>query len=235
MDSEIVGEDFLDFKCPHCGALNSFPTSAAGRPRECMNCLEPFLVPTTDGGIALIIPLPYETPKIRLRRFKPTDWKDLLEFEFDDEDQATGWLHEIFHARLTEVRKTFWLAVENFNSEKVIGNLGLDFVDDEYNQARIYLSSGTLAKASHLIPDAYRAALGFCFEKLQVHRVATSCSSNERETRELLIQSGLRQEAEFVKNQYISGNWVNTFWFAMLEEEFFKNKSSDGRASTLSG
>ncbi len=229
MNSEIVGEDFLDFKCPHCGALNSFPTSAAGLPRECVNCLQPFLVPTTDGGPALIIPLPYETPKIRLRKFEPIDWKDLLEFEFDEEDQATAWLYEISDARLTDLRKTFWLAVENFESKKVIGNLGLDFVDEKYNQARMYLSSGTLTNASDLTPAAYRAALGFCFEKLRVHRVATSCNGQELETREALIQSGLRQEGEFVKDQYISGNWVSTFWFAMLEEEYFKNESGGGK------
>jgi hypothetical protein len=58
MDSEIV-EDFLDFKCPYCGTLNSFPASAANLVRECMNCLEPFLVPETDGGTALKFPLPY--------------------------------------------------------------------------------------------------------------------------------------------------------------------------------
>ena len=32
-----------------------------------------------------------------------------------------------------------------FETKKVIGNLGLDFVDEKYNQARMYLSSGTLA------------------------------------------------------------------------------------------
>lgn len=192
-----------------------------------MNCLEGFIVPAKDGGPALKFPLPYETPKIRLRRFEPTDWKGLLEFEFDDEDKATSWLYEISNARPTDLSKTFWLAIESFNSEKVIGSVGLDFTDAEFNQVRIYLSAGTLAKASKLIPSAYRAALGFCFEKLQVHRVAASCNGQELETRESLIQSGLRQEAEFVKDQYVSDNWVSTFWFAMLEEEFFEGTSAE--------
>src|SRR5690242_72202 len=134
MEPKIVSEDFLDFKCPHCGALNSFPTSAAGLLRECMNCLEAFVVPTTDGGAALTIPLPYETPKIRLRKFEPTDWEDLLEFEFDEEDQATSWLYEISNARLTDRTKLFWLAVENSDDEKVVGALSLNFTDDNYNQ-----------------------------------------------------------------------------------------------------
>ena len=223
MDSEIGGEEFLDFKCPYCGALNSFPTSAARLLRECMNCLEAFLVPEKDGGAALQFPLPYETLKVRLRKFEAKDWQDLLEFEFADEDQATSWLYEVSNARPTDRSKTFWIAVEDFDSEKVIGSLGLDFLDAEFNQARVYLSSGEHAKTWGLVLEAYCAALGFCFEKLRVHRVTATCDSKETETREVLLQSGFRQEAEFVKNQLVSGSWVSTFWFGMLEEEYFKD------------
>src|SRR5690242_12789236 len=73
-DSETIGEDFLDFKCPCCDALNSFPAAAAGHVRECMNCVESFLVPLADGQPARPLPLPVETEKLRLRRFEATDW-----------------------------------------------------------------------------------------------------------------------------------------------------------------
>src|ERR1700722_10980206 len=137
MDSEIVGEDFIDFKCPHCNALNSFTTSAARHVRECVNCMEAFLVPEADGGAARIIPLQLETQNIRLRRFEPADWEQLLEFRFEDEDEATGWLLINSEIRITEVRQTFSLAIETRESSKIIGSLGLSFTDPELNQMEL--------------------------------------------------------------------------------------------------
>jgi hypothetical protein len=73
MDSEMVGEDFLDFKCPHCGTLNSFPTSAAKLVRECVNCLDLFIVPAKDGEAARKLSPMVDGPRIRLRFLAPTD------------------------------------------------------------------------------------------------------------------------------------------------------------------
>src|SRR4051812_21701817 len=102
MDSEIGGEEFLDFKCPYCGALNSFPTSAAKLVRECVNCLDLFIVPTKDGEVARKLSSAVDGPRIRLRFLEPTDWKDLLEFQFEDEDEATGWILRSSTVRMGE-------------------------------------------------------------------------------------------------------------------------------------
>lgn len=217
---EIHGEDFLDFKCPYCGSLNSFPTSAAGLVRECLNCLETFLVPDTDGGAARQLPLPVETPTIRIRRFEPTDWEDLLEFQFDDEDDATGWLLELSKARITETRQPFYFAVEVKETEKVVGSLGLRFTDSAFNQVEFSLVCKKPAPVEGLELEAVKAALGFCFQDLRVHRVFAQCVDSDAESRELFAKAGMRQEAEFVKNKWTDEGWQTTFWFAMLDEEF---------------
>lgn len=222
MSSEII-EDFLDFKCPYCGALNSFPTSAASLARECMNCLETFLVPATDQNAAQKLPLPIETSTLRLRRFEPRDWQDLLEFQFDDEDEATGWLHTISKARLTEVRQPFHLAVETRETGKVIGSLSLMFSDLTFNQMEVSLTSGKTGSFQGWQPEALDAALDFCFQELHLHRVFMQCQSEDSESRQLFKEAGFRQEAEFVKNTFFDGEWLTTLWFAMLEEEYFKD------------
>jgi RimJ/RimL family protein N-acetyltransferase len=222
MNSEMTGEeDFLDFKCPYCGALNSFSTSAANLARECLNCLETFLVPATDGGEARKLPLPIETSKLRLRRFEPTDWKDLLEFEFDDEDDATGWLLRISQARLTEVGQPFYLAIEARDAGKVIGSFSLMFTDVALNQMEFSLTAGQADSLPGWELEALDAALDFCFQELRLHRVCAQYKSDYSEGRQLFKDAGMRQEAEFVKNHLVDGEWLTTLWFAILEEEYF--------------
>lgn len=221
----------MDFKCPYCGALNSFPTSAAGLARECLNCLETFLVPVTENAAARKLPLPIESTRLRLRRFEPGDWKDLLEFEFDDEDAATSWLHGISQVRLTEGRQPFYLAIEARDAKKVIGSFSLMFTDPTLNQMEVSLTAGAADSLPGWEREAFDAALDFCFQELHLHRVCAQCHS-EDSIRELFKEVGLRQEAEFVKNHFVDGEWLTTLWFAMLEAEYFSDPPANAEKTS---
>lgn len=218
--AEFSGEDFLDFKCPYCGSLNSFPASAAGLVRECVNCLETFLVPEQDQGAARPLPLPMETQRLRLRRFEPTDWKDLLEFLFQDEDDATGWLLNLSKARVTDIRQQFYLAVQARETGKVVGSLGVRFVDADFNQVELSLECKRPEPLEGLELEALKAALSFCFRELRVHRVFARCIGNDPESLKLFAAAGMRREAEFVESAWVGGTWQTIFWFAMLQREF---------------
>jgi RimJ/RimL family protein N-acetyltransferase len=222
MDTEIVGEDFIDFKCPHCGSLNSFPTSAANLARECMNCLELFLVPPADGETARVLPLPAESPKIRLRKFQPTDWQALLEFQFTDEDEATGWIHRVTTIQPMENRSLLSLAVEKKDVGKVVAVLGLRFTNTFCDQMDLTLSSNPAACPPGVELEALTVALDFCFKGLSLHRVTTECGTTDSKERQLFKDLGLRQEAEFVKHFRVGNEWLSTASYAMLEEEYFK-------------
>jgi len=227
MDTEIIGEDFLDFKCPYCSALNSFPTSAAGLARECVNCLDLLLVPTKDGGAARKLPLPIESSRVRLRKFEAGDWKDLLEYQFEDEDEATGWIHTISIPRSTETRPPFYLAVEALDARKVIGTVGFNFLDPSFNQVELTLTSNKAVATPGVELEALDTALEFCFQELNLHRVISQCPAENSERRQLLNDLGMRQEAEFVKHTHVAGEWISVVWFAMLEEEYFKDAPAE--------
>jgi RimJ/RimL family protein N-acetyltransferase len=220
-DPEFTGEDFLDFKCPYCGALNSFPTSAAGHARECMNCVETFLVPLADGEAARPLPLPVETEKLRLRRFEPGDWQDLLEFRFNEEDDATGWLLTATKARLSEANQTLYLAVAARDTGKVVATLSLRFIDVDFNQAELSLEAAKPGPFPGFQLEALDAAFDFAFRDLHLHRVFAWCLSDVTEMRNLFSEAGMRQEAEFIKNNYFDGAWHSSTWFALLREEYF--------------
>lgn len=221
MSMEISEEDFIDFKCPYCGEMNSFPASDKRVVRECVNCLNAMMMPEPGGTTARKLPLPFETPNIRLRQFKDADWKELMEFGFDDESDAGSWIETTSQTRLTDPTKTFYLAVETRSDGKLIDCAGLKFTDAECNQ--IVISSGNLPKTRGASAelDAQMAALAFCFEALSVHRAASRCVGDDTESVEVLTKCGMRQEAEFIKSERNdAGEWRNVVWFAMLEDEY---------------
>lgn len=226
MNLEPLGDDFLDFKCPHCGALNSFPTSAARLVRECVNCLDLFLLPAKDGEAARKLSPAVDGPRIRLRFLEPTDWQDLLAFQFEDEDEATGWILRSGTMRKGETREPFYLAVEMRETKKVVGTVGFRFLDLLFNQVELYLITDEGAK-SDLELEALEAALAYGFRELNLHRVISQCGASDSERRKVLSELRMRQEAEFVKQWYVDGEWVSTVWFAMLEEEYFNNHSAN--------
>jgi RimJ/RimL family protein N-acetyltransferase len=221
MNSEVPLEDFWDCKCPYCEALNSFPRSAAGLTRECINCLAAFLVPTAGQEFARKLPLPVEAERVRLRRFAPDDWKDLLEFECETEAEATKWLHRVSQMRFAELRQPFFLAIASRGTGKVIGSLSLMFMDAAMNQIEIALSTAQTNDLEGFELEALKAALGFCFQDLNTHRVTAQCVLNDGASRDLYQQAGMRKEAEFMKHYWLNGQWLSTAWFAILEGEYF--------------
>jgi RimJ/RimL family protein N-acetyltransferase len=228
MSMEISEADFIDFKCPYCGEMNSFPAADARVVRECVNCLGPVMMPEAGETIGRKLSLPFDTPRTRLRQFNDSDWKELMGFGFKDEIEATSWLKTASQRRLTDLQSTFYLAVETRSSGKLIGCIGLKFIDAEFNQ--IWISAGDLPKSGGVSAevDAHEAGLGFCFEGLRVHRAVAWCPGEDSDSLEVFTKSGMRREAEFVKSERNeAGEWRNVVSFAMLEEEYRSgNKTS---------
>lgn len=207
--------------------MNSFPASNSGVVRECVNCLNAVLMPEAGGTMGRKLPLPFETPNIRLRQFEDDDWKDLMEFAFKDEADATDWLNNVSKARLTDLSQTFYLAVEMRATKKISCSIGLRFADPDFD--RIIISSDNFPKSRRASADsdACEAALGFCFQGLHVHRAVASCPGEDSESLQVLTKSGMRREAEFIKSERNEvGQWRNVVWFAMLAEEYNKSKLS---------
>jgi RimJ/RimL family protein N-acetyltransferase len=217
----ITEESFLDFTCPYCGGEVSFPQENAGHLRECPSCSEALLVPATSGGAGAKPPLPVATPRLKLRRFQPGDWKDLMECSDElDEDRVLAWLERDSHVRLTSPDQTFCLGIELATEEKLIGYTTLKFEDAERLQANLGISFTVKYQRRGFGAEALDALLGFCFKDLHLHRVTASCTNREVAACRLAEHVGLRREGEFVKNRRVDGDWVNTIYFAALEEEY---------------
>jgi ribosomal-protein-alanine N-acetyltransferase len=233
----ITEESFVDFKCPYCGEPVSFPQESAGFAQPCPNCTESLIVPDDGGEVGKQIPLPIKTSRLVLRRLVTHDWKDLLELMSDeefflyqdgsplDEDHVLRWLESDAHVKLTTPEQSFYLGLELQDGGKLIGYLNLTFTDPQRLQVTFSIGLNRSFQRQGFALEAVEALLGFCFEGLKLHRVAGWCDSRNVAACRLLEKAGFRREGEFLKNRWVHGEWTNSIWYALLEEDCAETES----------
>jgi RimJ/RimL family protein N-acetyltransferase len=236
----ITEENFIDFQCPHCSEPVAFPHESAGSLQACPNCTESLIVPEDGSEVGSQIPLPITTSRLVLRRLAPADWKDLLELMADeeffhyqdgvplDEDSVLRWLESDVHVKLTTPDQPFYLAIQLQDGGKLIGYLSLTFSDLQRLLVTFNIGLNRSFQRKGFALEAAEAVLGFCFEGLKLHRFAGWCDSRNTAACRLLEKVGMRREGEFLKNRWLHGEWTNSIWYALLEEEY---READTRAS----
>lgn len=233
----ITEESFVDFKCPYCSELVSFPKENAGFALACPNCTESLIVPDDGSEVGKQIPLPIKTSRLILRRLANHDWKDLLEVMSDeefflyqdgvplDEERVLQWLESDAHVKLTTPEQPFYLGLEVQEGGKLIGYLSLTFTDPRRLQVTFSIGINRGFQRQGFALEAVEALLGFCFEFLKLHRVAGWCDSRNVAACRLLEKVGFRREGEFLKNRWVHGEWTNSIWYALLEEDWAETES----------
>ena len=239
----ITEENFIDFRCPYCQEMVSFPKESAGFVQACPTCTESLIVPGDGSEIGHLIPLPIKTPRLILRRLAGRDWKDLLELMADeeffryqegaplDEDGVLRWLESDAHVKLTTPDQTLYLGLELREGGKLIGYMSLNFTDPQRLQVALSICLNRKYQRQGFAHEALVALLTFCFEGLRLHRVAGWCDSRNTAASRLLEKAGLRREGEFVKSRWLHGEWANSLWYAMLRDEFNKDLSKPAPSS----
>ena len=228
----MTEENFFDFKCPGCGETVSYPQSAAGCLRECINCLQELIVPEPGSEVARTIPIPVETPRLILRRFEAGDVEALAalaadeEFflhsagsETEQEEEVSRWLEQQRQIKLTTPQRKFALAIVTRTGAKLIGYVGW-IVHNEV-EATIDVELHRNYQHQGFALEAVDALLGFCFDVLRLHRVIADCESSNTAACRLFERVGMRREGESLKARRLAdGSWANVVWFAALEEEY---------------
>ncbi len=228
----LTEESFLDFTCPFCGEGVAFPREDAGQLRECPNCRESVIVPDDGGGPGRKPPLPITTPRLVLRRLTTGDWKDLLEVLSDEEvfrymegqplgeEQVIRWLEHDSVVKLTTPDQLFYLGIEVRDGGRLIGYAALNFTDPRRSQARLNICLNPKFHHKGFALEATDALIRFCFADIRLHRVTGCCDSRNTAACRLLENVGMRREGEFVKDNFLNGEWANSVWYAALDEEY---------------
>ncbi len=230
----LTEENFVDFKCPYCEEIISFPQTDGGFARACPNCTETVIVPDDGAETGRPLPFPLETERLILRRFAAGDWKDLIEFMSDpgvfqyigggplEEEELLRWLDAEVLVKLTTPDQMFYLGMELKEPQKLIGFVGLRFADPL--QAGLHVVVNPAFQRKGLATEAVRAVVNFCFSGIKLHRLTARFDTRNTGAGKLCERARMRKEGEFLKDSPGPDGWQSSAWYALLEEEFLEKR-----------
>lgn len=188
------------------------------------------------------------TERLFLRRLEESDAESLLEYRRMPEvylyqgfrpntiEDAVGFVR-LRYEEPNIPGTRFQLAVCLSDSGKLIGDIGLKFLEDG-RQMEIGYTIHPLYHGKGYGSESVRAVIDYLFRDLGKHRITASIDPENYKSIRLCESLGMRKEAHFVKSLLINGNWADDVIYSILEEEWMgdnKNMPNDPVGEYISG
>jgi len=178
------------------------------------------------------IQLPIRTERLILRDFQPEDADAVHAYGSDPEvtrytpwgpntwDDTLGALERSLASQAAEPRVEYPLAIVDPARELVVGSVALHPLDP---------SNRTMATGYCLRRDAWGlgyaseaagALVGRGFATLGLHRVVATCDARNQASAHVLEKLGMRREGCFRRDRRVRGHWRDTFFYAVLAEDW---------------
>jgi len=176
---------------------------------------------------------PVETIRLTLRPFTLGDFDDL--YAYQSRPDVARYLHwdardhaQVREALVRQCDETSlsaegdWLtfAVLWREAGKVVGEVGLKLISWENRQGEIGFVFNPDYHGRGLATEAAESMLTLGFDTIGWHRIIGSCDSRNDPSARLMERIGLRQEARFVHNQIVKGQWADELVYAILGHEW---------------
>ena len=113
----------------------------------------------------------------------------------------------------------FQLAVCIKNNNKLIGDIGIHFLEDDAQIEIGYTIAPDFQGQGYAI-ESLSAVINYLFSDLKKHRIIASVDPNNIKSIKLLDKLGMRKEAHFIKSIKMSGVWLDDCIYAILNEDW---------------
>jgi len=176
---------------------------------------------------------PRETARLTLRRFDLTDLDDLapifaslevnrfLYSEPRDRAETLATLERrIESATVPGEDKVLNVAVELRERSRLIGDFMLRWREDVHRQGEIGGSLNPDSRRQGFATEIYGELLVLAFTHYDLHRVIGRCDARNVASVRSLEKAGLRQEAHFVENEFVKGEWTDEIVMAIRRSEW---------------
>lgn len=176
-------------------------------------------------------PVLIETPRLRLREFRPGDEEAINLYASDPEvvkfmewgpntlEETRKFAQERIAAREKQPRRDYGLFIELKESGNLIGGCGI-YVNERqpvafigYVLNRDYWNRGIMTESA-------RALVDFGFSSLHLGRIWATCDACNGASARVLEKIGMSREGLLRKEQIIRGKWRDSFVYAILREEW---------------
>lgn len=132
--------------------------------------------------------------------------------------EVEAWLEKDHLARLTQ-KGSLSLGLELVTSGRVIGILSMYFLDEDSRQMSFTVMIDRGYRRQGFGTEAVQGAASLAFRALKTHRLFVFNDTRNTAASKMLEKAGFRREAHCIKGELMKGEWVDTFWFALLERE----------------
>ncbi|HEV3268090.1 MAG TPA: GNAT family protein [Acidimicrobiales bacterium] len=178
-----------------------------------------------------------QTSRLTLRRFELDDLDDLalivadegvnryLYSEPRDRDAAMVMLQGLLdQPEETGDDNRLCVAVELIGERRVVGEFLLWWTKNDHRQGEM---GGSLHPDFHgrgFASEVYAELLHLAFTDFALHRVVGRCDARNRPSIRSLEKVGMRQEAHFVENEWVKGEWTDEIVMALRKEEWERRR-----------
>ncbi|GAB3842402.1 GNAT family N-acetyltransferase [Dactylosporangium cerinum] len=125
---------------------------------------------------------------------------------------------------LTDEGQALTLGVEVAATRTLVGEVMLLWSSREHRSGQLGYAINPDFAGRGYATEAARAALGLGFDELGLHRITASIDERNTASANLARRIGMRQEARFVNNEKLKGEWCTELVFAMLAGEWAGNR-----------
>lgn len=176
---------------------------------------------------------PIETERLRLRLFTSEDAPAVHAYQSREDvcqyllyiPRTLEQVEETVTAaaqrtRLVTDQDFLQLAVEHRESRAVLGEVLLVLRSTEHQTGELGWVFHPGQHGNGYASEAARALLALGFETIELHRIIAELAPENTASVRLCTRIGMREEAHFVRDILVDGQWEDTGVYAMLREEW---------------
>jgi RimJ/RimL family protein N-acetyltransferase len=172
-----------------------------------------------------------ETERLIIRPITLADKNEIFEYRRDKEtNKYQGWIPE----KIEDVEEFIGKIAEQINipdtwfqfvlmekeTRKIVGDLGIHFMDSENKQAEIGCTLNKVYQNKGYAAESVKCVIDYLFRNLNKHRIITSIDSDNINSIRLVERIGFRKEAHFIESLWINGKWVDDVIYALIQKDW---------------
>ena len=171
------------------------------------------------------------TPRLTLRAARMSDAQDMYDYSRDPEvarhvlweahasvRQTRGYLRYLLRQYRAGQPGTF--VIELTAEKRVIGTIGLMWMQAENRSAEIGYSLGRDYWNRGLMTEALGALLAFCFDTLRLNRVEAQHETDNPASGAVMRHAGMRHEGLLRQRIYNKGRFTDVELYAILRTDY---------------
>jgi RimJ/RimL family protein N-acetyltransferase len=174
-------------------------------------------------------PLPLRTARLVLRPFAEADFDGL--YAYQSRTDVVRWLYwpprtadevrallqrRLGYTAIAGPGDNLAVAVELAATGELIGDCGLQWIDNEHRQGEIGFIFHPEHQGHGYATEAARELVRIAFEELPLHHVVGRTEARNAASARVLEKLGMRREAHLVENELVKGEWQSELVYAVL-------------------